>query len=163
LIPVDSPRFAAPSLRASASPPGARALCAAAILVSFGCRYRWPGPPESFPKTVVEGTILFDGRPLEAGWVTVFPMGPSLGDLAIGPIGAGGRYRIDHAPVGPLAIRVSLPKSMFQELARTNPALARRVHLFATPASPLRTMSRPNEPTRFDFDLVRNGVAPPSR
>lgn len=95
--------------------------------------------------------------------MTVFPMGPSLGDLAIGPIGEGGRYRIDHAPVGPLAVRVNLPKTMFEELLRTNPPLARRVHPYGTPASPLRMTSRPGEPTRFDFDLVRDSVPRPGR
>lgn len=131
-------------------------LPAVLVTLAGGCRYQAPGPPQRFPVTAVEGTIQWDGQPVAAGWVTVLPIGPSVGNLAIAPIGDGGVYRIENAPVGPLAVRISLPRSTIEQIKKVHPRLANHLRKLSGPDSPLRTTSRADRIVRFDYDLARD-------
>jgi hypothetical protein len=59
------------------------------------------------PKTAkLSGKVLFQGRPLPGGLVTLFPM-EGQGNPASAIIGEDGRYTIENAPVGTVKITVT--------------------------------------------------------
>ena len=126
------------------------------VAVGAGCEFTPPGRPSDFPKAVVEGTILLDGRPLPSGgkgWVTFFPEGGSRGDVAICRLNSDGSYRCDHVPVGPVNVRIDVAPSATADIS---PFVRRRITVLRGPASPLRITTAKDAVTRFAFDLVRS-------
>jgi hypothetical protein len=76
-------------------------LVASPLLV-VGCG---PAGPRAYP---VSGTVTFDGKPVEAGFIRFAPAGaPAEAEAA--PI-AGGRYRLD-LPAGPHRVEVSAART----------------------------------------------------
>ena len=131
-------------------------LCIAAL--SSGCEFTFPGRPSDFPKSVVKGKILLDGRPLPsdgAAWVTFYPEGASLGDAAVGRVNPSGEYRCDNVPVGPVNVRIDVASSVVL------PTIIRhRVNRLRGPESPLKITTTKEAATRFDFDLSRSPDPP---
>ena len=118
-----------------------------------GCNYHPPGPAKHFPTTHLEGKITIGGQPITKGWVTLFPIESALGQPVIVPIHSDGRYETDAAPVGPLAVRVTLPKSQSE---RVPPAvLSRRgSRCWEGFESPLRVKTIAEQANQFDVDLA---------
>jgi hypothetical protein len=123
------------------------------VLSLVGCSYTPPGSAETFPVTRWEGKLLLGGVPLQAGWISLYPLEGTLGDPATAPIDADGCFRFAKAPVGSVAVRVTLPKSTREELSRLRPDLARAVGRFAGPSSPLRADT--SKSPAVTFDLLR--------
>jgi hypothetical protein len=130
-----------------------RAALTITVFAVVGCEFTPPGGPTRFPKSSVEGAVLLAGRPLPNGataWVTFYPEGSARGDVTVCRVNADGNYRSDHAPVGPLNVRIDVAPSVLAGL----PFEVRRwVQVLRGPGSPLRMETREGEVTRFDFDL----------
>lgn len=129
------------------------------VLMAFGvvsCAIHPPDRPEDFPTTVLEGTIRANGAPIDQGWISVFPMGPTVGVPAYARILAG-RYRMDDAPVGSLQVRITLPRSQRDSL-RGNSPLRYQLHEISRNASPLRVVTRAKQTTTFDFDILMTAI-----
>jgi hypothetical protein len=125
-------------------------LCSASF--GAGCEATLPGGPSAFPKAVVEGTVLSEGKPIPndgVGWVTFYPEGSSLGDAAVCRLKPDGSYRCDHVPVGPLNVRIDVANSV-----SLPPVIRRRINRLRGPESPLRVVSSTGAATRYDFDLA---------
>lgn len=121
-------------------------------LLLVGCAYQPAGAPENFPHAILDGSITANGEPLDEGWISVFPVGSTVGDPAYGRIVAGG-YRIDDAPVGSLQVRIDVPRSTREALADNRPLTA-RLRRISIPSSPLRVTTKRDQATTFDFDVL---------
>ena len=124
------------------------------ILLATGCHYQAPGSPEHFPTTHLEGRITIGGQPIEKGWVTLFPIEDTLGHPVLVPIQHGGHYATDKSAIGPLTIRVTLPKSHMTEIESLQPALASKLSVLGGTNSPLRTKTAADRVNQFDVDLA---------
>lgn len=136
-----------------------RCLLVLLTLPLAGCgRFTAPGPPETFPTTAVQGEIFVDGQPLAAGWVTLTPIPPALGDHVIVPV-RDGVFATDRASVGELAARVELPRSARDAILRQAPFWKPRLDAFGGIGSPLRCKTRAGQVNQFRFDLIRGTAA----
>lgn len=73
----------------------------ALLLIVAGCG---GGGPAKKPVGKVEGTVTFEGKPVEAGSVSLELKGGGGGALAT--IGAGGKFTIAEVPVGTYVVTV---------------------------------------------------------
>src|SRR4051812_5986031 len=120
--------------------------------LGVGCDATFPERPSHSPKTVVEGRVLLEGRPLPnggVGWVTFHPEGSSLGDVAVCRLQSDGSYRCDHVPVGPVNVRIDVAASV-----SLPPMIRRRVNRLRGPESPLRIVTTRGTATSFEFELA---------
>lgn len=53
----------------------------------------------------IRGTVLYDGRPLEKGWITFYPAGPQ--GASRGAEIVAGEYRLEHLPCGKMRVRLT--------------------------------------------------------
>ncbi len=63
--------------------------------------------PERFETTTVRGVIQVGGRPVVGGFVEIFPVDGTTGNLRVGPIAADGTFRLERVAVGKVAIALS--------------------------------------------------------
>jgi hypothetical protein len=124
-----------------------------------GCRYEPIGKPSHFPTTRLSGRVTLAGKPIPKGWVSLFPLGSTLGEPLLVPIEEDGNYSTEKAPIGPLAVRVTLPKSDMEAIKKNDAAIANRLETLGGLKSPLRVETKSDSNNRFDVDLL---LPPPS-
>ncbi|MBX9652515.1 hypothetical protein K2Y11_02735 [bacterium] len=86
--------------------------------------------------------------------MSLFPLGSTLGEPLLVRVNADGNYSTDKAPIGPLAVRVTLPKSDIEIIKRNDSAIASRLETVGGLKSPLRIKTKPDSINRFDVDLL---------
>lgn len=91
------------------------------------------------------------GTPIEAGWVTLYPIAGTVGDPVSTPIQAGGKFHFRSAPVGVVAVRITLPRSHRQALTRSSPAVEGPLRLAAGPLTPFRGDTSAAGAVRFEL------------
>jgi hypothetical protein len=106
------------SARAAAGPAGLACLLAGIPLWAVGC-----GADAPFPLAAVEGTVTYQGKPLDRGRVVFFPTGGTPGPTAVGTIGPDGTFRVltlgrDGASLGRHRVTVHLCEQLTDEQAR---------------------------------------------
>lgn len=131
-------------------PPGLILL----VLFSAGCDFHPLLAPASFPKTQVQGRVTMAGRPIGHGWLTLFPVDNTLGDPVIVPFDSDGRFSANDAPVGLVAVRAALPKSLMNEIRVANPPLASRLAVLASNRSPIRFDTNSPQSSDWLIDLA---------
>lgn len=119
-----------------------------------GCEWTSPGSPWEYPVTIVEGRITFGDQPIRRGWVLLQPLRGTIGDHTIAPIREDGTYHTSRAPVGPLQVRIFLPRDLTSEILQVQPYLAARLKLIREPASPLEVTSQVGSALTYNFDLL---------
>ena len=133
------------------------------VLVSLttGCEYEAPGQPFRYPTVALSGTITLNSKPIKNGWITVMPVGATIGDHRIVPVNDDGTYTFRDAPIGKLALKVRISDATRQEFLATVPASAARnveahLRMLAMPNNSLSAETFANQSNRHDFDLVKS-------
>lgn len=124
------------------------------FLAVVACRYEPMGMPRHFPTTRLSGKVMLAGRPIPKGWVSLFPVESTLGDPLLIAVEPDGTYSTDKAPIGPLAVRVSIPKSDLDIIRKSEPAIADKLERLGGLKSPIRIKTKPETQNSFDVDLI---------
>ncbi len=107
--------------------------------------------PERFETTTVRGVVQVGGRPVGGGFIEVFPVDGTMGNLRVGPIAADGTFRLDRVAVGKVAIALSrMPVGPIPSVK--GPVDPRQ---FSTNGKPIRRTIPPRNPTDLPpIDLI---------
>ena len=81
-------------------------------------------------------------------------METTVGRPVLIPIRSDGHYATDDAPVGPLAVRVTLPKSHLSEIEALQPKMTSKLNRLGGIRSPLRFKTMADQNNQFDVDLI---------
>jgi len=82
---------------------GAVAVFAGAFCLGLGCEGK---NDPNFQGVEITGTVLLDGKPVEAGLVTA-ALAEDLGKSSTGQLGPGGKFTIVNCPTGQVAFSVN--------------------------------------------------------
>ncbi|MBY0587301.1 hypothetical protein K2X85_09010 [bacterium] len=130
----------------------------AMIWTVAGCAYIPPGPPTRFSTTIFKGRIMSAGQPVAVGWVAVYPINATIGEVASARVGPTGEFCIPRAPVGPVAVRITLPRSLREELGRQSPPFGKWLESSASVGTRWRADTTRSE--EWWVDLANPGEKP---
>lgn len=107
-----------------------------------GCGYVPLSGGRDFPSTPFSGQVLLGGKLVTEGWVGLYPIDGTVGVPVSSRIGSDGRFFFAAAPVGRVAVRITLPRSVREGVGSVG--LRRILDVSAGPMSPWRVDTSPS-------------------